>query len=390
MTLSPEEQSIVDVVSSFVDTSVRPVVRELEHANTYPASLIDQMKQLGVFGLLAPSEYGGVDVSAACFALVAAELARGWMSLAGSMGSHSVVTFLIKTFGTPAQRSSWLPRLATGEVRAAMALTEPAGGSDLQAMTTVAEPDGDDLVIHGAKTWITNARRAGLIALLCRTAQGRGRSASSRAEGFAVVLVPSDAGYQVSRDLPKLGYKGVESCEVLFDGVRVPSSCALGGELSKGFAQMMRGLEIGRVQVASRALGVAQAAYDDAFRYAQERTSFGVPIWQHQSIGNYLADAATKLRAARLLILDAAARIDAGQRADLEAGMAKLYASEVCLEITTNALRIHGGYGYSTEFDVERYFRDAPLMVVGEGTNEIQRNIIVRQLIARAANPPRP
>jgi alkylation response protein AidB-like acyl-CoA dehydrogenase len=353
MTLSPEEQSIVDVVSSFVDTAVRPVARELEHANTYPASLIDQMKQLGVFGLLAPSEYGGVDVSAACFALVAAELARGWMSLAGSMGSHSVVTFLIKTFGTPAQRSEWLPRLATGEVRAAMALTEPGGGSDLQAMTTVAQPDGDDLVIRGAKTWITNARRAGLIALLCRTTQGHGRSASSRAEGFAVVLVPAGAGYQVSRDLPKLGYKGVESCEVLFDGVRVPSSCALGGELSKGFAQMMRGLE----------------------------------IWQHQSIGNYLADAATKLRAARLLILDAAGRIDAGQRADLEAGMAKLYASEVCLEITTNALRIHGGYGYSTEFDVERYFRDAPLMVVGEGTNEIQRNIIVRQLIARATPP---
>jgi alkylation response protein AidB-like acyl-CoA dehydrogenase len=390
MTLSPEEKSIVDVVSSFVDTSVRPVVRELEHANTYPAALIDQMKKLGVFGLLAPSEYGGVDVSAACFALVAAELARGWMSLAGAMGSHSVVTFLIKTFGTPAQRSSWLPRLATGEVRAAMALTEPGGGSDLQAMTTVAQLDGDDLVIRGAKTWITNARRAGLIALLCRTTLGHGRSASSRAEGFAVLLVGSDAGYQVSRDLPKLGYKGVESCEVLFDGVRVPASCALGGEMSKGFAQMMRGLEIGRIQVASRALGVAQAAYDDAFRYAQERTAFGVPIWQHQSIGNYLADAATKLRAARLLILDAAARIDAGQRADLEAGMAKLYASEVCLEITTNALRIHGGYGYSTEFDVERYFRDAPLMVVGEGTNEIQRNIIVRQLIARATNPPRP
>jgi alkylation response protein AidB-like acyl-CoA dehydrogenase len=379
MTLSPEEQSIVDVVSSFVDTSVRPVVRELEHANTYPSSLIDQMKQLGVFGLLAPSEYGGVDVSAACFALVAAELARGWMSLAGAMGSHSVVTHLIKTFGTPEQRASWLPRLATGEVRAAMALTEPGGGSDLQAMTTVAEADGDDLVIRGAKTWITNARRAGLIALLCRTGTG-----------FAVLLVPSDAGYQVSRDLPKLGYKGVESCEVLFDGVRVPATCALGGTLSGGFAQMMRGLEIGRIQVASRALGVAQAAYDDSFRYAQERTAFGVPIWQHQSIGNYLADAATKLRAARLLILDAAARIDAGQRADLEAGMAKLYASEACLEITTNALRIHGGYGYSTEFDVERYFRDAPLMVVGEGTNEIQRNIIVRQLIARATpKPPR-
>ena len=376
MTLSPEEQSIVDVVSSFVDTTVRPVARELEHANEFPAELIEQMKRLGVFGLLAPPEYGGVDVSAGCFALVAAELARGWMSLAGAMGPHSVVTFMIRTFGTPAQKQAWLPRLATGEVRAAMALTEPGGGSDLQAMTTMAQPDGDDLVIRGAKTWITNARRAGLIALLCRTGSG-----------FAVLLVPSDAGYQVSRDLPKLGYRGVESCEVLFDDVRVPATCALGGELTKGFAQMMRGLEIGRIQVASRALGVARAAFDDSLRYAQERTAFGVPIWQHQSIGNYLADAATKLSAARLLILDAAARVDAGQRADLEAGMAKLFASEVCLEITTNALRIHGGYGYSTEFDVERYFRDAPLMVVGEGTNEIQRNIIVRQLIARAQPP---
>src|SRR5215813_13267020 len=304
--LSEDERAIVEVVADFVDNEVLPVVQELEHANEYPSSLIEQMKGLGVFGLLAPAEHGGVDVSAACFALVTAELARGWMSLAGAMGSHSVVTFLIRAFGTPEQRATWLPRLATGEVRAAMALTEPGGGSDLQAMTTLAEPDGSDLVIRGAKTWITNARRAGLIALLCRTASG-----------FAVLLVPAEAGYQVSRDLPKLGYKGVESCEVLFDDVRVPSSAALGGSLTGGFSQMMRGLEIGRVQVASRALGVGQAAFDDAFRYAQERIAFGVPIWQHQSIGNYLADAATKLRAARLLILDAAGRIDAGQRADL-------------------------------------------------------------------------
>jgi alkylation response protein AidB-like acyl-CoA dehydrogenase len=268
--------------------------------------------------------------------------------------------------------------LATGELRAAMALTEPGGGSDLQAMATMAEPDGDDLLIRGAKMWITNARRAGLIAVLTRTETG-----------FAVVLVPREAGYQVSRDLPKLGYKGVETCEVLFDTVRVPASAALGGETVRGFAQMMRGLEIGRIQVAARALGVAQAAMDDALRYAQDRHAFGVPIWQHESVGNYLADGATKLRAARLLTLDAAARIDSGERADLEAGMAKLFASEVCLEITTNAIRIHGGYGYSTEFDVERYFRDAPLMVVGEGTNEIQRNVIVRQLIARDSHRPR-
>jgi alkylation response protein AidB-like acyl-CoA dehydrogenase len=372
MALTADEESIVDIVRDFVDRDVRPVAREFEHANTYPQALIDQMKRLGVFGLLAPAGYGGVDVSAACFVLVAEQLARGWMSLAGAMGSHSVVTYLIRTFGTTEQKDRYLPSLATGELRAAMALTEPGGGSDLQAMATQARRDGDELVIRGAKMWITNARRAGLIAVLCRTDSG-----------YAVLLVPAGAGYQVSRDLPKLGYKGVESCEVLFDDVRVPADAALGGELTRGFAQMMRGLEIGRIQVAARALGVAQAAFDDALNYAQQREAFGVPIWQHQSIGNYLADGATKLRAARLLTVDAAERIDAGHRADLEAGMAKLFASEVCLELTTNALRIHGGYGYSTEFDVERYFRDAPLMVVGEGTNEIQRKVIVRQLIAR-------
>ena len=360
------------MVADFVDTTVRPVARELEHADAYPEDLLEQMKRMGVFGLLAPAEYGGADVSASCFVLVAEQLARGWMSLAGAMGGHSVITYLIKTYGTPEQRDTYLPRLATGELRAAMALTEPGGGSDLQAMTTMATRDGESYVVSGGKTWITNARRAGLLAMLCRTE-----------EGFAVLLIEAGTGYTVSRDLPKLGYKGVESCEVHFDDVRVPLRAALGGETAKGFAQMMRGLEIGRIQVAARAVGVAQAAFDDALRYAQQRHSFGKPIWQHQSIGNYLADAATKLHAARLLTLDAAARIDSGQRADLEAGMAKLFASEACLEITTNAIRIHGGYGYSTEFDVERYFRDAPLMVVGEGTNEIQRNVIVRQLIAR-------
>ncbi len=372
MQLNEDERAIVDVVADFVDTTVRPVARELEHADAYPEALLEQMKRMGVFGLLAPAEYGGSDVSASCFVLVAEQLARGWMSLAGAMGGHSVITYLLRTFGTPEQREEYLPRLATGELRAAMALTEPGGGSDLQAMTTKATRDGESYVVSGGKTWITNARRAGLLATLCRTE-----------EGFAVLLIEAGAGYTVSRDLPKLGYKGVESCEVHFDDVRVPVGAALGGETAKGFAQMMRGLEIGRIQVAARAVGVAQAAFDDAIRYAQLRHSFGKPIWQHQSIGNYLADAATKLAAARLLTLDAAARIDAGQRADLEAGMAKLFASEVCLEITTNAIRIHGGYGYSTEFDVERYFRDAPLMVVGEGTNEIQRNVIVRQLVAR-------
>lgn len=383
--MNDEERAIVAVVAEFVDEQVRPVVRELEHANTYPEGLIEQMKRLGVFGLLAPAEHGGADVSMACFALVAQELSRGWMSLAGAVGSHSVVTYLIRTYGTEQQRAAYLSRLATGELRAAMALTEPGGGSDLQAMSTRAVRDGPQWTVNGVKTWITNARRAGLIALLCRTERARIEPAQGR--GFSILLVPAESGYMISKDLPKLGYRGVESCELVFDGVTLPADAVLGGEPGAGFAQMMRGLEVGRIQVAARALGVGQAALDDAIRYAQERHAFGRPIWQHQSIGNYLADAVTRLTAARLLTLDAAARIDAGQRADMEAGMAKLFASEVCMQIALDALRIHGGYGYSTEFDVERYFRDAPLMIVGEGTNEIQRNVIARQLIERHRLP---
>ena len=382
--LPEEEQTIVDVVAAFVDETVRPVVRDLEHADTYPADIIEQMKRLGVYGLLVPAEYGGTDVSAPCFALVTEQLARGWMSLAGAMGGHSVVAFLLREFGTDEQKSRYLPRMASGETRAAMALTEPGGRSDLQAMRTVARPDGDGFVIDGVKTWISNARRAGLIALLCKTDP----AADPPHQGISVLLVAAGQ-YEVSRDLSKLGYKGVESCEIVFDAVRVPRDAVLGLSEGAGFAQMMRGLEVGRIQVAARALGVGQAALDDALAYARQREAFGVPIWKHQSIGNYLADMATSLRAARLLTLDAAARLQAGRRADMEAGMAKLFASETAMKIAMDALRIHGGYGYSTEFDVERYFRDAPLMIVGEGTNEIQRNVIVRQLIAREHGDPR-
>jgi butyryl-CoA dehydrogenase len=260
-----------------------------------------------------------------------------------------------------------------------MALTEPGGGSDLQNMSTVARRDGDELVVNGAKTWISNARRSGLIALLCKTDP----AATPKHAGISVLLVEHGDGLTVSRDLPKLGYKGVESCELSFDDYRVPASAILGGEPGKGFAQMMKGLETGRIQVASRALGVATAALEDALAYAQQRESFGQPIWKHQSVGNYLADMATKLTAARQLTLYAARRYDSGARCDMEAGMAKLFASEVAMEVALSAVRIHGGYGYSTEFDVERYFRDAPLMIVGEGTNEIQRNVIAAQLVAR-------
>ncbi|HVV11495.1 acyl-CoA dehydrogenase family protein, partial [Amycolatopsis sp.] len=341
------------------------------------------MKQLGVYGLAIPEPYGDLKVSTPCYALVTEELARGWMSLAGAMGGHTVVAKLLLAFGTEEQKQRYLPKMATGELRATMALTEPGGGSDLQAMRTVARREGDEYVINGSKTWITNARRSGLVALLCKTDP----KAEPAHRGISVLLVEKVPGFTVSRDLPKLGYKGVESCELSFVDCRVPADALLGGVEGKGFAQMMRGLEIGRIQVAARATGVGRAAFDDALNYAQERESFGKPIWQHQSVGNHLANMGTKLTAARQLLLHAARRYDSGERSDLEAGMAKLFCSETAMEVALDAIRVHGGYGYSTEFDVERYFRDAPLMIVGEGTNEIQQDVITRQLVARGGLP---
>ncbi|MCX6421838.1 MAG: acyl-CoA dehydrogenase family protein [Actinobacteria bacterium] len=377
--LSPEETEMVATVARFVDDEVRPRVRDVEHANEYPAAWIETMKALGVYGLVIPESFGGSAVSTSCFAMITEELARGWMSLAGAMGGHSVVAQLIVTYGTAEQKNRYLPRLATGEIRATMALTEPGGGSDLQAMTTVARRSGDSYVVNGTKTWISNARRAGLIALLCKTDP----AAEPAHTGMSILLIEPGVGMSVSDDLPKLGYKGVESCEVVFTDYRVPLDSVLGGVEGSGFAQMMRGLEIGRIQVAARATGVARAAFDDALAYSQQRESFGKQIWEHQSIGNYLADMATKITAARQLLLHAARVYDSGARADVEAGMAKLFCSEVAMEVALTNIRIHGGYGYSTEFDAERFFRDAPLMIVGEGTNEILRTVIASRLIAR-------
>ncbi|MDT5146111.1 MAG: hypothetical protein QOC58_756 [Mycobacterium sp.] len=382
--VNDEEQMLVATVRAFVDRDVKPTVREVEHANTYPEAWIEQMKRIGIYGLAVPEEYGGSPVSMPCYVRVTEELARGWMSLAGAMGGHTVVAKLLTLFGTDEQKRTYLPPMATGELRATMALTEPGGGSDLQNISTTALPSGADgapggLLVNGAKTWISNARRSGLIALLCKTDP----DARPRHTGVSILLVGHGAGLTVSRDLPKLGYKGVESCELSFDNFPAPASAVLGGRTGQGFSQMMTGLETGRIQVAARALGVATAALEDALAYAQERESFGQPIWKHQAVGNYLADMATKLTAARQLTRYAAERYDSGQRCDKEAGMAKLFASEVAMEIALDAVRIHGGYGYSTEYDVERYFRDAPLMIVGEGTNEIQRNVIARQLVSR-------
>jgi alkylation response protein AidB-like acyl-CoA dehydrogenase len=377
--LNEEETFLVKTVREFVDREVKPSVQEVEHANEYPEKWIEQMKQIGIYGLAIPEGYGGSPVTMPCYAQVTEELARGWMSLAGAMGGHTVVAKLISQFGTEEQRRKYLPQMATGEIRATMALTEPGGGSDLQAMGTTAKRDGEDLVINGSKTWISNARRSGLIALLCKTDP----KVTPRHKGISIVLVEHGPGLTVSRDLPKLGYKGVETCELSFDNYRISAGAVLGGDAGQGFAQMMKGLETGRIQVACRALGVAAAALEDSLAYAQQRESFGKPIWKHQSIGNYLADMATKLTAARQLTRHAAEQYDSGERCDMEAGMAKLYASEIAMDIALNAVRIHGGYGYSTEYDVERYFRDAPLMIVGEGTNEIQRNVIAGQLVAR-------
>ena len=377
--LSDDEQMLVDTVRAFIDRDVKPTVNEVEHANEYPEAWIEAMKEMGIFGLAVPEEYDGLPVSMPAYIRVTEELARGWMSLSGAMGGHTVVAKLLTLYGTEEQKQKYLPPMATGELRATMALTEPNGGSDLQAITTTAKADGDDLVINGSKTWISNVRRSGLVAVLVKTDP----AAEPRHTGMSIVLVEPGDGFSISRDLPKMGYKGVESCEISFDNYRTPAAQILGGEPGKGFAQFMKGLEVGRIQVAARSLGVAAAALEDSLQYAQERETFGKPIWKHQSIGNYLADMATKLTAARQLTLFAAEKYESGERCDMEAGMAKLFASEIAQEIALNAIRIHGGYGYSTEYNVERYYRDAPLMIVGEGTNEIQKNVIAAQLVAR-------
>lgn len=380
MYLTSDDEQLLTMVRDFTDKRIRPRVRDFEQQDLYPEPLIDEMKELGFFGMLVPEAHGGIALSAPAFAAVTEELARGWMSVAGATGGHSVVCYLLARFGTEKQQQRYLPALASGSLRATMALTETSGGSDLQSMRTTAALDGDSWVIKGGKTWISNAAHAGLFAVLCKTDP----QADPRYTGISVLLVEPGDGLEVSGKIPKLGYRGIEACEVTFDSMRVPAGAVLGDKPGQGWHHMMSGLEVGRIQVAARAVGVAQAALNDAVAYSQQRETFGKPIWKHQSIGNLLADMATKVRAARLMTLDAAHRFDTGERSDLEAGMAKLYASEIAAQVTLDALRVHGGYGYSREYDVERYYRDAPLMIVGEGTNEIQRNVIAAQLIARS------
>ena len=370
---------LVEAVRRWVDAEVVPVASELEHADEYPAALVEGMRGLGLFGVTIPEAYGGLGLDLETYARMNEELSRGWMSLSGILNGHFVTAWMIETFGTGDQRERWLPRMATGEIRAAFAMTEPHAGSDLQAIRTRAERDGDEYVVTGEKMWITNAERAQLLVLLVKT----DLQADPPHRGTSTLIVEKDGdtpGLHLAR-LEKLGYKGLETCSVALDGVRVPAANLLGAEEGHGFRQFMAGIELGRVNIAARSVGVAQAALDASLRYARERESFGKPIAQHQAIQLKLATMATRIEAARQLTLYAARRKQSGARADLEAGMAKLFASEVALECATEAMRIHGGYGYSPEFVVERLYRDAPLLVIGEGTNEIQQLVIARRLL---------
>jgi alkylation response protein AidB-like acyl-CoA dehydrogenase len=372
---------ILATVRRFVERDVMPVASALEHADEYPTDLVERMKALGLFGATIPTEYGGLGLDYSTYSRIVEELCRGWMSLSGVLNTHLMFAFVLNAHGTPEQKRRWLPAMARGEHRAALCLTEAHAGSDTQRIRTTARRDGDSYVVNGAKMFITNARTATIYSLVVKTDP----TADPPHRGMSLFAAEKDAspGVTVSRDIGKLGYKGIETCEVTFEDFRVPAANLVGGVEGRGLQQVLSGLEVGRINIASRAVGVAQAAFETAIRYAQERTTFGKPICEHQAIQLKLADMATRIEAARLLTRRAAAMKDGGERCDLEAGMAKLFASETCQEVSLEAMRILGGYGYTKEFPVERFYRDAPLMIIGEGTNEIQRLVIARSLVQR-------
>ena len=379
--LSEEQRLFRQTLREFADKEIVPVAAEWERVGRYPAEIVDKLKDLGLFGLNVPEEYGGLGADRVCYALAFEEIARAWLGAAGLFGPHSVACWLVSRNGTHQQKERYLPKMASGEVRSGIALTEPGAGTDLQGITTTAARDADHYVVSGTKTWITNARVAGMLPVLVKTAK-----AERAHHGMSVLLVDTASpGFSVGRDLPKLGYKGPETCELVLDQVRVPARDLLGGEEGRGLQQVLNGLETGRINIAARAVGVAQAAYDAALGYARERQAFGRPIADFQAIQLKLADMATEIQAARLLTYWAAAKSQAGGgRVDMEAGMAKMYASEVAIKCALESMRVHGAYGYSAEFVVERLYRDAPLMAIGEGTNDIQRVIIARSLVSGA------
>ena len=381
---TPPDQTaqIVDLVREFVRRDVEPVASKYDNEDVYPAELADRMAELGLFGIIIPEEYGGLALDHSTFATIFLELAKGWMSLTGILGTHHVMASIIANGGTEQQKRRFLPRMATGELRGGLALTEPDAGSDVQNIRTAAARDGDYYIIDGSKLFITNAERGHGFAVLAKT----DAAADPPYRGISCFIVEkSVSGVEVGQHFDKLGYRGVDTAELLFRDCRVPASNLVGEVEGRGFSQVMAALEAGRINVAARAVGVATAALEAAVKYAQQRETFGVPIARHQAIQIKLADMATKIEAARLLTYEAARKKDLGERVDLEAGMAKLFASEVCGEVTLEAMRIHGGYGYVKDYPVERYYRDAPLMIIGEGTNEMQKLIIARRLLEKYA-----
>jgi alkylation response protein AidB-like acyl-CoA dehydrogenase len=383
--LTDEQREVVSLVRQFTDEQIIPVASDLERDDVFPDQIVAGLKELGLFGFTIPEQYGGLGLDLTTYALSVIELSRGWMSVSGIINTHFIVADMIMRDGTEQQKQRFLPQMATGEVRCAFSMTEPEAGSDVQAIRTRAVRDGDDYVVNGQKMWVTNGLRSGLVALLVKTDP----DAKPAHRGMSCLLVEKQpgaaqvGGLTIPPQLGKLGYKGVETTELVFQDHRVPAANLLGEGEGHGFQQMMSGIEVGRVNVAARGVGVAQRAFELAIRYAQEREAFGKPIAKHQGIQFKLAEMATKIEAARLLMLSAARKKDAGERSDVEAGMAKLYASEICHEVVEDSFRIHGGYGYSKEYEIERLYRDAPLLLVGEGTSEIQKLIVARGMLAR-------
>ena len=374
-----DEAAILDSISNWVEKEVRPVAQRFDQADEYPHALVEQMKELGLFGATISPDYGGLGLPARTYARIVIKVASAWMAPSGIFNSHLIMASAIERFGTPEQKAEFLPRMATGEFRGGIGLTEPNAGSDLQAIRTVARRDGDDYIVNGAKTWITNSGNGHGILLLVKTDP----AAQPRHKGMSLFIAEKGPGFVVSKKMKKLGYKAIDSCELSFDDYRIPASRLVSGEEGRGFGQIAGGLELGRINVAARGCGIAQGALELAVKYAQERSAFGKPICEHQAIQLKLAEMVTKVEASKLLIGEAARKYDAGERCDMEAAMAKFHGSEAGVFCAGEAMRIFGGYSYSTEYEIERYYRDAMLMCIGEGTNEILQTIIAKQLIAR-------
>jgi len=376
-----DEAQLLDAVDKWIERDLKPIVREYDHADRYPAHVVEQMKELGLFGATVGTEYGGLGLPATTYAKLVMRISAVWMSVTGIFNSHLMLALAIEKFGTTAQKSQWLPKLASGEIRGGLALTEPNAGTDLQGIRMTARRDGEHYVINGTKTWITNGAEGSCVALLVKTDP----NAEPRHKGMSLFIAPKTAGFSVGKRLDKLGYKAIDTTELVFDDYRVPADHLIGGVEGQGFYQVTEGLTLGRINVAARGVGIADGALALATSYAQTRETFGKPICEHQAIQLKLGEMATRARAARLLTIDAAAAFDRGERCDMEAGMAKYFASEAALENSIESMRIHGAYGYSKEYDIERLYRDAPLTVIGEGTNEIQRIIIAKQWLKRNA-----